>query len=79
VSAGSIIIGPSIEIAAPFDKNESNITDFRGLNIIDKVLSPHYTKKEERLIKKYRTKFKILPLKDNEALLIKGNKEKIIR
>ena len=79
VSAGSIIVGPSIEIVVPFYENDSYITNFDGLNIIDKVLSPHYTTQEETLIKKYRTKFKILPLKDNQALLIIGNKEKIIK
>jgi dipeptidase E len=81
VSAGSIIAGPNIEIASPFDKNKVNLKNLTGLNLIDVVVSPHYCKKEERIIENFKkkSKYKVIPLTDKQALLVLGNKIKIIQ
>jgi dipeptidase E len=80
VSAGSIIAGPNIEIASPFDKNKVNLKDLTGLNLINIIVSPHYCKKEEKIIENFKkkSKYKVIPLTDKQALLVLGNKKKII-
>ncbi len=80
VSAGSILACPSIEIALPFDENDAEITDFRGLGLVDVVITPHYTAKEKRIIDKWRKKlsYPIITLTDNQALLVVGKEKKII-
>ena len=83
VSAGSILVGPNVEISGidvSWDKNDVGLKDTFGLNLIDKIISPHYTKKEEKIIKQYEKEknVKVLRLKDNQALLILGDKEEIL-
>lgn len=80
VSAGSIIAGPNIKIASPFDKNDVGLKDLKGLNLTNVIVSPHFCKKEENIIKKFKkkSKYKVIPLTDKQALLIKRNKIKII-
>jgi len=80
VSAGSILACPDISIAAPFDVNDSRVADFSGLNLIDVVISPHYSDKDKQIIEKFRSKsdFPVVPLTDNQALLIIDGKKKII-
>lgn len=46
-SAGSIILGDSVEFALPFDENNVNMKDFTGLKIIDGIIIPHANRKEE--------------------------------
>ncbi len=43
VSAGSILVTPSTEIAReePADINSDNVTDFKGLGLVDFEVSPH--------------------------------------
>ena len=43
VSAGSILVTPSIEIVKeePADANSDNVTDFKGLGLVDFEVSPH--------------------------------------
>ncbi len=82
-SAGSILLGPNIEIAEigqDGDKNDMGLKDFSGLNLTDKIISPHYTIKEEEIIKNFEKENgkKITRLKDNQAILILGNETKII-
>lgn len=45
-SAGSIILGNSIEVALDFDENNVNMKDFTGLKIIDGLIIPHCNRKE---------------------------------
>ncbi len=78
VSAGSILVCPNIDIASPFDPNNVNLKDLTGLNLIEEVLSPHYTEKEKEIIGKYRKKYKIITLTDNQALVVIDNKQEII-
>ncbi|MBU3897143.1 MAG: Type 1 glutamine amidotransferase-like domain-containing protein [Nanoarchaeota archaeon] len=80
VSVGSIIAGPSIEISIPFDSNDVKMTDFTGLNLTDIVISPHYKEAEKEIIEEFRKKlkYKIIPLTDNQALLILNNEISLI-
>jgi len=80
VSAGSLLVCPDISIASPCDENDVGITDLTGLNLIDVIVSPHYCEKERQLIEDFRKKSKIqvIPLTDNQALLVLNNSQKII-
>lgn len=46
-SAGSEILGSSIEPALPYDKNKINMHDFSGLKLVNGLIIPHSNKKEE--------------------------------
>lgn len=70
VSAGSIIVGPNIEIAIPFDENDIQLMDFTGLKLVDIVVSPHYVTEDEPLIKPFVEKFNVVRITDDEAVLV---------
>ncbi|MFA6158041.1 MAG: Type 1 glutamine amidotransferase-like domain-containing protein [Candidatus Paceibacterota bacterium] len=57
VSAGSIILGKSIEIASAVDPdpNEIGLSDYRGMDIINADVSPHYEPGHEVEIKRYES------------------------
>lgn len=69
-SAGSVIAGPDISIAAPFDKNDIGLKDTTGLHLTDKVTSPHYKDEEKNIIDEFKKKlpYPVIPLTDNQAL-----------
>jgi len=79
-SAGSIILGPDIKFTASPDKNDINLQDTKGLNLVDVAISPHYCKEEEKMVEAWKEKAdcEILPLTDNQALLVVGDKSRII-
>ncbi|MBI4441499.1 Type 1 glutamine amidotransferase-like domain-containing protein [Candidatus Woesearchaeota archaeon] len=80
VSAGSIIAGPEIGIAAPFDENDIQIKDITGLGLTDIIVSPHYCDKEKEIIQDYvkKTEYKVIPLTDQQALCVIGTKVRLI-
>lgn len=80
VSAGSILVCPSIDIASPFDENDVNLTDLTGLNLTDVIVSPHYCEEEKPIIDEFKKKsqYKVVPLTDSQALLVMGGETKII-
>jgi len=79
VSAGSILAGPNIDIASPFDENDVNIKVLEGLNFTDVVVSLHYKDVEEPIIKPFTEKFKVIPITDDQAVYINnGNIELIV-
>lgn len=79
VSAGSIIAGQDISIAASEDTNDVGLKEFTGFCFIKEVISPHYTEKEKQFVETYRKKgFSVIPLRDEEALLISGKERRII-
>lgn len=80
VSAGSVLAGPDISISGPFDPNDVDLTDTTGLKLVDKVITPHYDKKEKSIIEDFKQKllYPIITLTDNQALLVKGDEEVII-
>lgn len=70
-SAGSEILGNSIEVALPYDENKVNMTDYTGLKIIDGFVIPHANRKEE-FVKdlKNKTKDKIILLYDDDGIIV---------
>lgn len=78
VSAGSLIIGPSIKIAGEInpDTNEVGLTDFNGFNIIDIITFPHYTPEFEKDIKLFedRNDVRIERISNSQAIFIKNGK-----
>lgn len=84
VSAGSIIAGPNIEIAGwgkEGDRNENHLKNLEALDFTEITIFPHYHKELEKEVNEFRKKFKmnVLPLTDEQALLINGKEEKIIK
>jgi len=77
VSAGSLIVGPTIEIAGEInpDKNEVGVKDFRGYNIVDFIVFPHYEEKYEKSIRRAEKKYKqkIRRLRNGEFIFIDEN------
>ncbi len=70
-SAGSIILGNSIEYALPFDENSVGLKDFAGLKLVDGIIIPHANRKEEFIEKvKENTNGKLYLLYDGNGLII---------
>lgn len=72
-SAGSIILGKSIETALPYDENWVKLEDFKGLNIVDGIIIPHANRKSD-FIKEAKEKYidKIIELYDDYGIVIKN-------
>ena len=81
VSAGSIIMGPNIELAKFGDKNVGGLKDFTGLNYIDEAIAPHFTEADRAPLNKFQktVKYKIKPLTDNQVLLVTDKGQKVIK
>ena len=83
VSAGSILVNPNISAASTGlepDENDVNLTDLTGLNLTDIIVSPHYCEEEKPIIDKFKKKsqYKVVPLTDNQALLVLDRETKIV-
>ncbi len=83
VSAGSILVGPNISAANTGlepDENDINLVDLKGLNLIDVIISPHYCEEEETIIEDFKKKsqHEVVPLTDNQALLVIDGKIRVI-
>lgn len=69
-SAGSEILGNSIDIAIGYDENNVDMVDFTGLKIIDALIVPHSNRKEDLIERlKKRTKEKIIALYDDKGII----------
>ena len=85
-SAGTILAGPSIELAKNIDNQEeaSELKSLDGLGLINFVVLPHYDDKDfkdkiDKNLQKYKKyKYKIIKISDNQAVVIKENSFKII-
>lgn len=80
VSAGSVIAGPSIQIAGPWDENDVGLTDLSGLNLVPYALSPHYNVKDHAKVESMR---QLLPcplvtLRDDQAMVVRDWDEQLI-
>lgn len=80
VSAGSIVVGPNAEVSGPWDKNDVNLSDTVGMNIVNFAVVPHFQRKDRIIVQelKDRVGYEILPLTDNQAVLVENNERKII-
>ncbi|MDO8583850.1 MAG: Type 1 glutamine amidotransferase-like domain-containing protein [bacterium] len=78
VSAGSIIAGPTIDVAgigALPDDNAFDLKNTLGLHLTDYIISPHYTEDEEPHVQKFESHslMKVTRLRDGQALLVKDD------
>lgn len=78
-SAGSCICSPSLEIYKTLDDQQKapNIKSLEGLNVINFEIIPHYGRdkyadRHKEIIEKYKSKYKLLTLEDEEAILFKS-------
>lgn len=80
VSAGSIVVGPNIEVSAPWDENDVNLLDTTGLDIVNFAVVPHYQRKDCSIVEnlKKQAKYKIVTLTDKQAMLVVNNERKIV-
>ena len=70
-SAGSEILGNSIDVALGYDENNVNMTDFTGLKIVDALIVPHSNRKEEFISElKNKTKENVITLYDGDGIII---------
>jgi len=79
VSAGTILTQKTIEIAGieKFgDKNDIKLKNLKSLRIINFAILPHYKKSHKKELTQFKkkVKYKIVPLKNKQAILILGNK-----
>ena len=70
-SAGSIIIGNTIEAAAPFDENNVGMAEFTALKLVDGIVVPHANRKEAFINNlRSETDEKIIPLYDGDGIIV---------
>lgn len=79
VSAGSMILGPTIRLAGLIDPdpNDIHLTDFTGLQIVDFEIQPHYEPEHEQELLSYEKEHscRVVRLNDNQALILSKGEE----
>jgi dipeptidase E len=84
VSAGSILVGPDINYAGwdigDKDKNETDLVDFTGLNIVDFGVFPHYKEDQKNDLEKMSKtiNYPMYAIDDGCAILVRGGQVKAI-
>ncbi len=80
VSAGSVVMGPTILHVRNFDKNDIGLKDMAGFNMTDKIILPHYKNEEEEKVKEFEKENNsgVLRLSDEQALEVLDGISKII-
>lgn len=82
VSAGSLILGPSVKIASEVrpDVNEINETNYTGLELTNCIIFSHYEESDEKKISDFeiRNNCKVQRVKNNQAVVIHEDKLKYI-
>ncbi len=77
LSASSLLMGPSIELANEVtpDVNEIGVTDFTGFGIIPQIIYPHYDPAVEFDLQNFESKHnvKVNRLTNDQALVISEN------
>ena len=69
-SAGSIILGNTIELSLPYDKNDVNLVDFTGLKLVDGIIVSHANRKQEFIAeKREKYKDKIYAINDEHGII----------
>ncbi len=82
LSAGSYVVCPTIEAATwkNADRNKIKLKNLKGLNLVPFLITAHFEKKWHSIIKKAaeNTKYQVIALTDEQAVLIKDSSTKII-
>jgi dipeptidase E len=84
VSAGSIIMGPNIEIAgwgSEGNSNDVNLKNLDGLNFTNIAIFPHFRDELKKEVEQFskKVKYSVQELRNGEAILILNDKAKIIK
>lgn len=82
LSAGSYVACPTIEAASwkHADKNKIGLKNLKGLNLVPFLLTAHFEETLHAVIKKAaeNTKYEVIALTDEQAILVKDGKRTII-
>jgi dipeptidase E len=82
VSAGSIIVGPSINIANEVepDQNDISLEDLTGFNITDLIILPHYSPEVEEETKVFEKKYGVTVdrLNNSQAAFLENGEKTIV-
>lgn len=87
-SAGATLAGTTIEPVKWLDIDDPQTVphskNCRGLGLVDFIILPHYGSIEykthyKKLFHEYKTKQKIIKITDNEAMIIEGDRMRIIK
>lgn len=85
VSAGAIILAPTIQIAASVDVDQNDastdMTNFTGFSIINFEIHPHYSPDHNKELSSYQkiTKNKVIKISNSEAIIINNSKQEFIK
>lgn len=83
-SAGSVIAGPDIKAVEIFDDpSEAQLSSTTAFKLVDFIVLPHYKKEKyepyhEKVMKEYGNKFKLIPITDEQMIVVEDNSYKII-
>lgn len=75
VSAGSVIVSPSIAHVSFLDENDINLVDFSALGLVDEQIVPHY---ETSFDSQMDNEGDFMCIRDSTALQIKGKIRAVI-
>ncbi len=82
VSAGSYVACPTIEQSMwkHQDRNKIGITDLDALNLVPFLITAHFEEKYRGIVESAakRTRYPIVALNDKQAVLMEGNRVKIV-
>jgi len=85
-SAGSVLVGPEISIVKDLDDPTvaPNLKTTKGLGLVDFIVLPHfgsefYKEKTEQIYNEWsKSKYKVIPLTDRQAIIVIGDNYKIV-
>lgn len=82
-SAGSVLVAPNIESVQNLDDSHAAaLENYEAMNIVDFVVLPHYHKDDpvyKEIIKTYYGKYNLLPLTDQQFVLVTDEGYKVIQ
>ena len=84
-SAGSILVGPTIEPTKPLDNAEQapKLESFAGLGFVDFVILPHYGAKKyeqryQAIMEEWSPRVTLLPISDGQLVVVKGSDYRVV-
>ncbi|GHT36009.1 putative peptidase Lmo0363 [Bacteroidia bacterium] len=84
-SAGSIILSPDIEYVKDLDdcSKAPELDNYLSLSVVDFYPLPHHTnfpfkKAVKKIISKYESTLKLIPISNSQAITVNGNKIEVI-
>lgn len=83
-SAGSVLLGPSLEPIRDIDDEEGAppLESLDALNIVDAVILPHhgaaFGTKNDAIIKEFGGRYNLMTLTDNQVLIVEGDRQEVV-